>query len=69
MSAKGASFAHFRCATPKSTRQQNSSPVRIPCLRTTCETLTPVWSLSSAMGEEAPQGLPRRRRIVARRSG
>ena len=49
VSATGANFARFRCATPNCTRQRNSSPATIPCLRATCETLTPSWSVSSAM--------------------
>ena len=49
VSAIGGIVACFFCATPNSTRQRNSSPVTTPCLRATLDTLTPGWSLSSAI--------------------
>src|SRR5229473_2209801 len=39
-SITGASFARFFCVTPNCTRQRNSNPVTIPCLRATLETVT-----------------------------
>ncbi len=44
--ATEASLARFFCATPNCARQRNSSPVTIPCLRATLETVTPGCSVS-----------------------
>src|SRR5579871_77633 len=44
--ATGTSFARFFWATPNSTRQRNSSPVTMPCLRATPETVAPGCSVS-----------------------
>ncbi len=74
MSATGSSFARFLCTTPSCTRQRNSKPVTILCLRATCETLTPAWSLSRAMArfcssvKKRRTGLPGPPWIVAQRS-
>lgn len=44
-----ASFARFFCPMPNCARQRNSSPVTIPCLRATADTLVPGCSVSLAM--------------------
>src|SRR5579863_7755094 len=45
-SATGASFARFFGATSNCARQRNRSPVTIPCLRATPETVAPGCSVS-----------------------
>ncbi len=58
-----ASLERFFCAMPNCARQRNSSPVTIPCLRVTAETLAP----GSSVSPELDLRRLRRRRSPRRR--